>query len=624
VADVTATYDGNEIGSLSNSGTMTLETAGTYCDDDIEIVYVKSGGGGGTDISDSTVTPADVLSGVSVYVWNSQTQTASKESGTITRKSAATYNTSSSDQTIASGQYLEGAQTIKAVETSGISAANIKYGTQVKVGDANDDDRIANVTGTFTASNTVSSGQSAAGAGQIVSGYSAWVDGAEVQGSISGKTSSDLTVSGDTVTAPAGVYASAASKSVASGVVLAPSTITANGAQVTISSNVFSLSAAPVSVTPYVQTPGYISAGTTSGSAITLSTTDILVKSAATYDTSATDRDISAGQYLNGTQTIKAVQTSNISANNIKYNVNVKVGDSNEAGRIANVTGTFTAANTVSSGQTAATSTEILSGYSAWVNGVEVIGEASGGGGLTNDDAILTVWLPANSTVTMVNTNRTPSISLTPTIWTAGTDNTMESALFVVPSSLIIENPQDPTVNDWTVTATNGGDSSDTTVRINSAKSFEWNVDFGVYIIKNGVLQSGYTATVNTVNKFEAADGYFWLKGGATQDGYGYISGLGDYTYKYLVVQVSNERTHSGGGSKLVVSKVSSSSYNNTTNRISGITLPYLQNDGPKTWVIDVDGYNMDGRYLIFNVSGDSLYTYLYITNVYFTNTNPS
>jgi len=61
-----------------------------------------------------------------------------------------------------------------------LSAANIKYGTTVKVGDANDDDRVASVAGSFTRANTVSSGQTAATSSKILSGYSAWVDGAEV------------------------------------------------------------------------------------------------------------------------------------------------------------------------------------------------------------------------------------------------------------------------------------------------------------------------------------------------------------------------------------------------------------------------------------------------------------
>ena len=110
----------------------------------------------------------------------------------ISGKAAATYNTSSSNQTISSGQYLTGAQTIRGVTTSGISAGNVKYGQTVKVGDSADDDRITGVTGTFTGSSTVSSGQTAASAGEILSGYSAWVNGAEVKGSLSAMTTQQI------------------------------------------------------------------------------------------------------------------------------------------------------------------------------------------------------------------------------------------------------------------------------------------------------------------------------------------------------------------------------------------------------------------------------------------------
>lgn len=46
VPDISVTYEGAEIASLSDSGTKTLKTAGKYCDDDITIDYTKSGGGG--------------------------------------------------------------------------------------------------------------------------------------------------------------------------------------------------------------------------------------------------------------------------------------------------------------------------------------------------------------------------------------------------------------------------------------------------------------------------------------------------------------------------------------------------------------------------------------------------
>lgn len=45
MADVTITYQGTDIVELSDSATKTLKTGGTYCEDDIEVEYVKPSGG---------------------------------------------------------------------------------------------------------------------------------------------------------------------------------------------------------------------------------------------------------------------------------------------------------------------------------------------------------------------------------------------------------------------------------------------------------------------------------------------------------------------------------------------------------------------------------------------------
>lgn len=68
----------------------------------------------------------------------------------VTTKAAATYNTSSTDQTIASGTYLTGAQTIRGVTVSGLDASKILSGTTVMIGDSADADRIASVSGSVT------------------------------------------------------------------------------------------------------------------------------------------------------------------------------------------------------------------------------------------------------------------------------------------------------------------------------------------------------------------------------------------------------------------------------------------------------------------------------------------
>lgn len=45
MADVTLSYKGSDILELSDSGSATLKTGGTYCEADIELEYVKSSGG---------------------------------------------------------------------------------------------------------------------------------------------------------------------------------------------------------------------------------------------------------------------------------------------------------------------------------------------------------------------------------------------------------------------------------------------------------------------------------------------------------------------------------------------------------------------------------------------------
>ena len=70
--------------------------------------------------------------------------------GSMQEKAAASYNPSTSDQTINGTQYLVGAQTIKAVTLTNLLAQYIANGVTVKVGCADDDDCVASVTGSLT------------------------------------------------------------------------------------------------------------------------------------------------------------------------------------------------------------------------------------------------------------------------------------------------------------------------------------------------------------------------------------------------------------------------------------------------------------------------------------------
>lgn len=114
------------------------------------------------------------------------------------------------------------------------------------------------------------------------------------------KTSSDLTASGATVTAPAGYYASAASKSVATATQATPSITVSSAGLITASAT---------------QTAGYVSAGTKSA------TKQLTTKAAATYTPSTVNQTIASGRYLTGVQTIKG--DANLLAENIKSGVSL-------------------------------------------------------------------------------------------------------------------------------------------------------------------------------------------------------------------------------------------------------------------------------------------------------------
>lgn len=180
-------------------------------------------------------------------------------------------------------------------------------------------------------------------AGSMLDGVTALKnDGTDITGSIASKTSSDLTASGDTITAPAGYYASSASKSVSSGSATTPSTtITANP---TISVSSGGLITASVSgsqsVTPTVSA-GYVSSGTAGNITVSGSNTSQLTTQAAqTIHPSTTDQTIASGKYLTGVQTIEGIVCTNLTAENIADGVTVKIGTATDDDSVASVTGT--------------------------------------------------------------------------------------------------------------------------------------------------------------------------------------------------------------------------------------------------------------------------------------------
>lgn len=140
------------------------------------------------------------------------------------------------------------------------------------------------------------------------------------------RSSSDMTMSGATVTAPAGYYDSAGTKTITAATQATP----------TISINNSGLITSTVT-----QSAGYVSAGTKSA------TLQLTTKAAATITPGTTNQTIASGTYLTGAQTI--VGDTNLIADNIKKDVT-----------IFGVTGTHEGSSGDSSNMIVATATKTL------------------------------------------------------------------------------------------------------------------------------------------------------------------------------------------------------------------------------------------------------------------------
>ena len=147
-------------------------------------------------------------------------------------------------------------------------------------------------------------------AGSMLSGTTALkADGTDITGNIASKSSTDLTVSGATVTAPAGYYASAATKSVASGTAGTPT-----ATKGTVSNHA-------ISVTPSVtNSTGYITGETKTGTAVSVSVSELAsgtlaISSSGTKDvTQYASVEVAAGSATTPATTITANPSISVSS----------------------------------------------------------------------------------------------------------------------------------------------------------------------------------------------------------------------------------------------------------------------------------------------------------------------
>ena len=138
---------------------------------------------------------------------------------------------------------------------------------------------------------------------------------------ITRRDSTNMSASGRTITAPSGYYASNGTYQMAESQAVLTSSVDSTGL---ITSTLTTTSA------------GYRAAGTQTH------TQQLTTQAAQTLHPSTTDQTIAKEKFLTGAQTFKAVTTSNLTADNIKNGVTVKIGDSTDDDCVTSVTGTYT------------------------------------------------------------------------------------------------------------------------------------------------------------------------------------------------------------------------------------------------------------------------------------------
>ncbi len=283
------------------------------------------------NIGDSNVAAGDVLASKIFYTSNGTRTTgtiASKSSSDSTisnnvvsvpngyyaasfTKTVGTSRTSSdltasgATVTAPAGYYASNAS--KAIGSGSATTPNTTVSVTPTISVGSDAKITVSVSGTKSVTPTISAGYVSSGTAGTIT-----VSGSNTS-QMTLRNSSSLTVSGNTVSVPAGYYASSASKAVGGGTATTPATTITTNPTISISgSGVITASySGTKSVTPSISA-GYISAGT--AGTITVggsSTKSMTVQAAKTVTPStSTQRAVASGTYCTGNVDVAAIPTT--------------------------------------------------------------------------------------------------------------------------------------------------------------------------------------------------------------------------------------------------------------------------------------------------------------------------
>lgn len=276
------------------------------------------------DLSSDTVTADKLLSGYTAHDKNGEAITGTATSSSVVVSdtidaAGGTIRTITAQEAI----YLQ-EKTITPTSSQQVVEPDTGYDgfSQVTVEAGGGSPTLQTITKTYTPTEsqqteTITAGTGYDGIEEVDITVNA-ISSSYVGSGVARKSSSDLIASGATVTAPAGYYASNATKTISSGSATPAASISGTSASVSTGTNTLTLTKT-VSNTPQVSA-GYISSGTAGNSDVSL-TASVTTKAAATITPGTSNQTIAAGTYLTGAQTISG--DSDLVSSNIVSGVQI-------------------------------------------------------------------------------------------------------------------------------------------------------------------------------------------------------------------------------------------------------------------------------------------------------------
>ena len=212
------------------------------------------------------------------------------------------------------------------------------------------------------------------------------------------------------------------------------------------------------------------------------------------------------------------------------------------------------------------------------------INMVGGGGGISNNNALIVARIPSGSTVTATK----GSLTLAPKMWASGTLSGMNVALFVLlPSQFDSSTP-------WTITATNGTSTASEDVLVTTNNEYDVTLVYNLVLwdyVRDGYsglqslayISSGYTWSQDTG---ECVRFYF----GGTGAPYILFNSTIDFS-KYSTLEVIGNSGDLGGNSLGIV-PTDSTEYILSKSFINATSNIYIGADN----TLSVSTYNQNGR----------------------------